>query len=87
MGAAPGVPEAKKVGTYKMPVGRRERLAQEVHAVLTEHPQRSVRKNKTKISGGILKGGQPPLSKFLLLFPYGKSRSPRPPEGEAHFNY
>ena len=67
-GAAPGVPKAKKVGTGKMLVGRRERLAQEVHALSAEHPQRSVRKNKTKISGGILKGGQPPLKEVFATF-------------------
>ena len=33
---APGVPKTKKVGTGNMPVGRRERLAQEVHALSTE---------------------------------------------------
>ena len=85
-GAAPGVQKEKKVGTSKMPVGRRRSLAHEVHAVLTERQKRTKRKNKPKISGGILKGGQPPLSKFLLLFPYGKSRTPSP-AGGGHLTF
>ena len=58
--ALPGVPKAKKVGTCKMPVGRRIRLAHKVHELSTERQQRTKREIKQRLQEGFLRGASPP---------------------------